>query len=108
MPRSNARSLTVLVSIALVAVLLIGTPGAQPKSDGKVHVGHGFSMFGDLKYPTGFKHFGYANPNAPKGGDVKLAAIGTYDNLNPFILKGVPAAGLSETFETLMVGSLDE
>ncbi len=42
----------------------------------------------------GFKHFEYVNPEAPKGGDVKLAAIGTFDSLNPFILKGVPAVGI--------------
>ena len=109
MPRPSVRSLTAFAAIALVAATaLTGTPAAQPKSDAKVHVGHGFSMFGDMKYPAGFKHFAYANPNAPKGGDVKLAAIGTFDNLNPFILKGVAAAGLGETFETLMVGSSDE
>jgi microcin C transport system substrate-binding protein len=65
-------------------------------------------MFGDLKYGPGFKHFDYVNAEAPKGGDVKLAAIGTFDNLNPFILKGVPAAGSGLTYETLMVGSFDE
>ena len=109
MPRPRVRSLTVVAALALVAAMaLSGTPAAQPKSDAKLHVGHGASMFGDLKYPAGFKHFAYANPNAPKGGDVKLAAIGTFDNLNPFILKGVAAAGLGETFETLMVGSSDE
>ncbi|MBI2206027.1 MAG: ABC transporter substrate-binding protein [Candidatus Rokubacteria bacterium] len=103
-----------LLPVSLTSVVLVlvaswaGTPSAQPKSDGTVTTAHGVSMYGDLKYAAGFRHFAYANPQAPKGGDVKLAAIGTYDNLNPFILKGVAAAGLGETFDTLMLGSADE
>ena len=53
-------------------------------------------------------HFAYVNPQAPKGGSVTLAAIGTFDNLNPFILKGVPAVGIGMTFDTLTVTSADE
>jgi microcin C transport system substrate-binding protein len=79
-----------------------GSAGAQ------IAVGHGLSMYGDLKYGPGFTHFDYANPNAPKGGDVKLAAVGTFDSLNPFILKGVAATGIGDTFDTLMEGSSDE
>jgi microcin C transport system substrate-binding protein len=91
---------------ALVLMALTAEPAApQPKTT----TAHAISMHGDLKYGPGFKHFEYVNPEAPKGGDVKLAAIGTFDSLNPFILKGVPAAGmLALTFETLMVGSQDE
>ena len=65
-------------------------------------------MYGDLKYGPGFRHFDYVNPDAPKGGVVKLAAVGTFDSLNPFILKGVPAAGIGSLFETLVVSSSDE
>jgi microcin C transport system substrate-binding protein len=71
-------------------------------------VSHGLSIYGDLKYPPGFTHFDYANPDAPKGGTVHLSAIGTFDNLNPLILKGVPAAGLLLTFQTLLSSSEDE
>ena len=90
---------------ALALLALIAAPAAsQPKST----TSHALSMFGDLKYGPGFKHFEYVNPEAPKGGDVKLAAIGTFDSLNPFILKGVPAAGMGGVFDTLMVSSQDE
>jgi microcin C transport system substrate-binding protein len=65
-------------------------------------------MHGDVKYPPGFAHFDYVNPEAPKGGEVREAALGTYDSLNPFILKGVPAAGMGLNFDTLMVSSQDE
>ena len=43
---------------------------------------HGLSLFGELKYPAGFKHFDYVNPNAPKGGTVRMIAFGTFDNFN--------------------------
>lgn len=70
--------------------------------------GYGLSLFGELKYGPDFTHFDYANPNAPKGGSMKFAAIGTYDTLNPFIVKGVPAAGIGQVFDTLMTQSEDE
>jgi microcin C transport system substrate-binding protein len=69
---------------------------------------YGLSLFGELKYPPGFTHFDYVNPDAPKGGAMKFAAIGTFDTLNPFIIKGVAAAGIGQTFDTLMTQSQDE
>ncbi|RCX30632.1 extracellular solute-binding protein [Thioalbus denitrificans] len=71
-------------------------------------VSHGLAMHGDLKYGPGFTHFDYARPEAPKGGDVRLAAVGTYDTLNPFTLKGVSASGLGRLFDTLTIRSDDE
>ncbi len=69
---------------------------------------HGFTPFGQLKYARNFQHLAYANPDAPKGGQIKLAHSAAFDSLNPFILKGVPAPGLSYLFESLMVPALDE
>jgi microcin C transport system substrate-binding protein len=69
---------------------------------------HGLSLFGELKYGPGFKHFDYVNPNAPKGGAMKFSAIGTFDTLNPFVVKGVPAAGIGQLFDTLMLAAEDE
>ena len=61
------------------------------------------------KYPANFQHFDYVNPEAPKGGSINLPAFGSFDTLNPFTLKGIPAAGISELmFEPLMEQSLDE
>ncbi len=61
------------------------------------------------KYATHFKHFDYVNPNAPKGGTITMPGFGNYDSFNPFTLKGVPAAGLTQlVFESLMVQSQDE
>jgi len=69
---------------------------------------HGIAMHGDLQYPVGFNHFDYADPQAPKGGLLRLAAMGTFDSLNPFILKGTAATGLGMTYDTLMAQSADE
>jgi microcin C transport system substrate-binding protein len=97
--------ITVTAAATLLALAsAVVAPGAQPRLQG----GHGLSMFGDLKYGPGFTHFEYVNPRAPKGGDVRLAAIGTFDNLNPFVLKGVSAAGLAAIVDTLTVNSADE
>ncbi|MFT7087209.1 MAG: microcin C transport system substrate-binding protein [Rickettsiales bacterium] len=69
---------------------------------------HGISIFGDLKYSENFSHFDYVNPDAPKGGGIKYGAEGTFNNLNPFILKGISAAGMEMNFDSLMEGSADE
>ena len=98
------RALAVVLVVALTAA---ATP-AWPRPAPPVRPAHGLSIHGDLKYGPGFSHFGYVDPRAPKGGSVTLRAIGTFDNLNPFILKGVPAAGIGNTFDTLTVASTDE
>ena len=68
----------------------------------------GMSLFGDLKYGPDFKHFDYVNPDAPKGGTMRRSAIGTFDTLNPLVVKGIPAAGVGAIFDTLAVASEDE
>ncbi|MEQ1704486.1 MAG: extracellular solute-binding protein [Rickettsiales bacterium] len=69
---------------------------------------HCLTLYGECKYKADFKHFDYVNPNAPKGGAVKLAETGSFDNLNPFILKGVKVPGITMIFDSLMVASQDE
>ncbi|MFT6386257.1 MAG: microcin C transport system substrate-binding protein [Rickettsiales bacterium] len=69
---------------------------------------HGISIFGDLKYPQNFTHFDYVNPSAPKNGQIKYGVEGTFNSLNPFILKGIPASGMNMNFDTLMIRSADE
>lgn len=70
-------------------------------------------MVGDALYPENFTYFDYADPSAPKGGTLKLGATGTFDSLNPFIVRGQPPLGLSTgqmslVYESLMARSLDE
>ena len=69
---------------------------------------HAVSMIGEPKYPQGFAHFDYVNPDAPKGGTLRLSEEGTFDSLNPILAKGELAAGLNLVFDTLMKSSQDE
>lgn len=69
---------------------------------------YAFALLGEPKYATDFSHFDYVNPAAPKGGDVRLAAIGTYDNFNRFATRGVPGERTMELYDTLFTNSDDE
>ena len=69
---------------------------------------HGLAMHGNLKYSKDFSYFEYVNPNAQKGSHVKLASIGSFDNLNAFIIKGVSAAGIGLIYDQLLSSSADE
>ncbi len=73
---------------------------------------HGYALWGDLKYPAGFAHFGYVNPDAPKGGEIRLVSnlrTSTFDKYNPFTIKGSAPAYLANLmFDSLLTGALDE
>lgn len=69
---------------------------------------HGLSLLGSPKYPTGFKHFDYVNPNAPKGGLVRMSEEGSFDSFNLILPRGTAAAGLGLLYDTLSSASLDE
>lgn len=72
----------------------------------------GYALWGDLKYAADFSYFDYVNPNAPKGGELRLVSnlrVSTFDKYNPFTIKGSAPAYLSELmFDSLLTGSLDE
>lgn len=69
---------------------------------------HATALVGEPKYEEGFTHFDYVNVNAPKGGDLRLSAPGSFDTINPVTAKGDLATGLGLVLETLMMSSLDE
>lgn len=77
---------------------------------------HGIAMQGEPALPADFTHFPYANPDAPKGGEITYCVVGTFDNLNPFIIKSLrtTARGVIDTiygnfvFEPLMQRNADE
>jgi peptide/nickel transport system substrate-binding protein len=69
---------------------------------------HGLALYGQPKYPADFQHFDYVNPNAPKGGEVRMTALGNFDSLNAYLLKGQAADGLGLTTDSLMTASADE
>ena len=73
---------------------------------------HGYAQWGDLKYGAGFSHFDYVNPDAPKGGELRLVSnlrTSTFDKYNPFTIKGsAPAYLAGLMFDSLLAASLDE
>ena len=68
----------------------------------------GIAMHGATKYTKSSPHLDYANPDAPKGGDIKQASIGTFDTLNPYTIKGTAADGLNLYYDRLMQRVWDE
>lgn len=74
----------------------------------KINVSHGMAMHGLPKYGADSGAPDYVNPNAPKGGNAKFGTQGSFDSLHPFIIKGVPATGLSMQWETLCWHARDE
>ncbi|MEX2615377.1 MAG: extracellular solute-binding protein [Alphaproteobacteria bacterium] len=95
--------MTRILGAAIASVLIAFSPASAQTT-----VSHGIAMHGDLKYPAGFKHFDYVNPDAPKGGELRSWASGGFDTFNPFVIKGRPAGGIGLLFESLMVSSADE
>lgn len=67
-----------------------------------------FAIIGEPKYAVNFSHFDYVNPAAPKGGNVTLANIGTFDNFNRFALRGNPAVRTDALYDALFTTSDDE
>ena len=66
------------------------------------------ALYDAPKYPIDFKHFDYVDPNAPKGGQLRLGVVGSFDSLNPVILRGLAASGLGLMYQTLLDKSSDE
>ena len=92
-----------------IALVLAGASPALAQSS----TSHGLSIFGDLRYGADFQHFDYVNPDAPKGGTVRLGHAGSFDNLNPLIVKGTDLRGMGGSamllsVESLMVSAQDE
>ncbi len=107
--RSVLRTGTLAAASPWLGQLTLPATPARAQSSGP-QWRHGMSLFGELKYPAGFRHFDYVNPNAPKGGAVRLIALGTFDNFNQVIAgsKGLFAAAAGTICDTLMVPALDE
>lgn len=95
----------------VLAGLLLVVTGALAAS---AEPAHGIAMQGTLKHPKGFTHFPYVNPDAPKGGSLTVGFIGSFDSLNPFIVKGSAASGLragtsgNYIYESLLERAYDE
>src|SRR5690554_7171128 len=107
--RKAAFSLTsIFTSLALMATAAT-TVAETPAASNPAPV-HGIAMHGELKYPEDFSHFDYVNPDAPKGGTLRMSDLSNgFDSFNPFVIRGVAAAGVSTyVYDTLMESSADE
>jgi microcin C transport system substrate-binding protein len=91
---------------ALALALVFGSSLAPASEDLPKH--HATSLIGEPAYGPNFTHFDWVNPNAPKGGRVRQWALGSFDTLNPFPVKGSVAAGVTLIYDTLMSQSPDE
>lgn len=92
--------------LSVVALLLLPLTGLAEESPIRHY--YGLSMFGDLKYGPNFRYFDYVNPRAPKGGEMRYGVPGSFDSLNPYILKGVAGGAPALVTDTLMLPSADE
>ncbi len=114
MTTTPARALTArapaIRRLTLTALLALGMllSGHALQAQENVIKAHGISTFGDLKYPEGFEHWDYVNPDAPKGGEFSTWAFGTFDSLTPYILKGNAATLSTVLYDSLLTGNLDE
>ena len=92
-----------LLSLTLF-FLLVGSVLAE----GKTTKSHGFNFFGELNYSKDFPHLNYVNKDAPKGGEISIWSMGTFDSMNPYSRKGRAGALASAPFESLLEGTADE
>jgi len=103
------RSVFAFLTMSLWLAMMPGAAIADEAAPaGDIVSGHAIAMHGNAKYPADFKHFAYINPLAPKSGSLWLATQGTFDSLNPFIIKGTAASGATLIYDTLMKRSDDE
>jgi microcin C transport system substrate-binding protein len=106
----NRRNLLTSALVALGAARLPLPAWIEPAQAQDKVWRHGVSLFGELKYPPGFKQFDYVNATAPKGGAVREIAVGTFDNFNVVVagVKGALATGVTIICDTLLVPAFDE
>ncbi len=109
MPRTNARVVTrsrdttskiLWTTLLVFGAALIGV--AAQAQDDKMIRSHGYSFYGDLKYPADYSHFDYVNPDAPKGGEISISTLGTFDSMNPYSRKGRGGALSTVMYESLL------
>ena len=86
----------------ILALALAAPAAAQTKTF------HALSLLDAPKYKAGFSQLDYVNVNAPKGGELRLSTTGSFDNLNPYIIKGEPAPGIGYVYESLLTSPMDD
>ena len=110
--RNQAKALTKAASarttrwgaLGILGLITTFALASLVRADGheKTISSHGYSFYGDLTYPEDFTHFNYVNPNAPKGGEISLGTVGTFDSMHPYTRKGRAGALSSSIYESLL------
>ncbi len=111
-PHANARILPDWRGLLMAGAILIGgaiwAGQAFAQTDETIITSHGYSKYGDLKYPADFPYLDYVNPDAPKGGEIAETAQGTFDTMNPYSRDGRGGALATIGYESLLVGTADD
>ncbi len=111
--RMNSRTYTRRTSLAVFSgALALGALPLRVRAQGAAPAGatrtHALSLIGTPALPADYTHFPYVNPNAPKGGEITYAAMGTFDSFNPFVIRGSAADGIGLIWESLLISNGDE
>lgn len=125
------RGVPVVKTFLIVSCLLMGLPASASEADAghseamgsssltpsdtlplnsaPIETMHGLSLYDSPELPVDFAYFPHVNPQAPKGGSITHTAVGSsFDSTNPFIIRGTPATGISQIYDTLMVSNPNE
>ncbi|MDA1074884.1 MAG: ABC transporter substrate-binding protein, partial [Proteobacteria bacterium] len=115
--RSSRRRYAVLLTLITGGLTILSATGLHADKDTQtsIHYQHGYAFLTDPAKPAGFSHFPYVNPAAPKGGEMRIPEMGTWDNFNPVSLKGRTVRGVwfwvgnyNLIHDRLMESALDE
>ncbi len=100
------------LKLGLAGWLLVIAPGFAQNQTGAPQMApvrtYGLSLLGKPSLPADFKYFPYVNPDAPKGGEVALSTVGTFDSFNPFIVRGNAPSDVFRVWDTLLKPNADE
>jgi microcin C transport system substrate-binding protein len=94
------------VALLMAGVSVWGASAAL--AEGELTISHGYSNFGELKYPADFPHLDYVNPDAPKGGEISIWSQGNFDSFNQYARAGVPAALNTIGSEAMLTSTSDD
>ncbi|MBS1166860.1 MAG: appA 2 [Proteobacteria bacterium] len=95
----------IIAALAILLPLLASAPARAEEPEWRTATALG----GEPRYPAGFAHFDYVNPDAPKGGEARFGVEGNFDSTNVFLgTKGTPTAAVAPAYETLQTPSLNE
>lgn len=100
--KSRPRAVRFWSAMAVSACVGVAAGSAQAQDEAAIITSHGYSFYGDLTYPADYPHFNYVNPEAPKGGEISISTLGTFDSMNPYSRKGRGGALSTVMYESLL------